>query len=157
MPDLLIPTRPSLSEPEVKLGWWHGPTDWLCYWLMTYQGINNRLRDLERPCSDIANKVAVLEWWQTDPLGVKVFQRVLAHSPDEIDQHLLTQWAHEAGLWRDEVSEILSHRLLGLNLFVGRVEPILFSITQRQFGNGRHRVYAAYRCKVPRLWVWTYL
>jgi hypothetical protein len=162
---LAIPPRPDDPEPELHLGWQWLPTDWLAYWLMQNQGINNRPEDLELPCTEIQARIDTLRWWSTNPRTKMFFESILQTKSAFDAHHNLSRWYQEFGLiiperGYDPLVDV--EVMLGKDYAMSRAkilefwlaDPVFYVADIQRFERGRHRTYAAWRCDVDSIFVW---
>ena len=160
---LPIPPRPKGQEPRLHPGWQWADVAWLAYWLMEYQGIQNRPQHLELPCSRIRAMVETLRWWEATPFTQGLFRRILNARSTFEASHRFNEWLAQEGLlsppYKAEIekgvylqkNDVVSRRAL-LQGWLG--DPPVFVADRRQFGRGRHRTYAAWRCGLSQLFVY---
>lgn len=155
--NLPMPPRPDGAEPHLQPGWQWVHTDWLAYWLMTRQGINNRKKHLELPETEILAHFEALKWWQNDPQAQRVYAEILGQADQALVKQNLKGWCSHYGLDNVCNSPMPEYeegptRWTVLWLYVAD-KHLRFSLTTGLFGNGRHRVYAAWKAQVPALFL----
>jgi len=154
---LEIPPYPETSEPILQLGWQWVDAHWAAYWMMR-DGfpLKNNLRMI--PCSQIKPWVESLLLWQRHSKGRRVYEKILK-TPQILNESILASWMQEAGFLGEEyeMSDELRVSFFQTLQFFTCVEfirhPIQFNLDTRSFSDGRHRVYAAWLCRLTTIFV----
>lgn len=162
--NLPIPPLPASPVPILRPGWQWLDAHWAAYWMMKYQGIDNREKSLEIPCPMIEKEMEILRWWQHDEAAALVFAEAIKCERGEIGAKLY-EWCANIGLCTEKnyINKTGAHREIPEleNTSLYQVlekyflhEPVRFSSDTKFLGDGRHRVYRAWQCHLPTIFAW---
>jgi hypothetical protein len=159
---LEIPERPDGTEPELKPGWHWVNVHWLAYWMMTGNNpiTEERRREEPYPESLLVVQMETLRWWQSDKLGNRVFEKILTTPNPAAAEEALEKWIVEFGLQEVAAVVIAEDPVMAIKeitrgdvlaFYTCHRYAVWFNIARRSFGQGRHRVYAAWKQNVEEV------